>query len=176
MEFKKIKNEIINHDSVKEIKDLILRHKKKSILFAAILIVVINTGIWTSIDGLITTGTLLAVLINLYLNAINREKESEVIPIFFKVKESNIKYKLKLDIPRKDIKRGEIQGLLSNFLIDSTKRYNIDSMSDLDYLKNIYKIQNSEANELIILISERELNGKKEEYVSFDLTKMEIVE
>jgi hypothetical protein len=176
MEFKRIKNEIINHDSVKEVKSLILKHKYISIISIIFLIYIINKGIWVSIDGLITIGTLGAVLINLYSSAITREKESEIIPIFFKVKETNVKYKLKLDIPRRDIKRGEIQGLLSNFLVDSTKRYNIDSMSDLDYLQNIYKIQNSESKELTILISERELNGKKEEYVSFDLTKMEIVE
>lgn len=131
---------------------------------------------WSFIDGLITIGTLTVVIINLYRDIINKKKESKIIPIYFKVIGSNIKYKLKLEVPRKDIKRGEIQGLLSNFSIDSTKRYNIDSMSDLEYLENIYKIQRNESDELIISISEDELNGKKEGYVAFDLTKMEIVQ
>jgi hypothetical protein len=80
---------------------------------------------------------------------------------------------LKLDIPRRDIRRGEIQGLLSNFLVDSTQRYNIDSMSDLEYLHDIYKIQDNEISELIIVISEDELNGKKLNFGAFDLSKME---
>ena len=81
-----------------------------------------------------------------------------------------------MDIPRREIKRSEIQGLLSNFLVDSTKRYNIDSMSDLEYLSNIYKIQDAKLNELIIIITEEEINSKKENYAAFDLSKMEIVQ
>lgn len=179
MEFEKIKNEILNSDFWNETKEFIFNHKLGTFICLIILILVINTDIWTTFDGLITTGTLLAVLVNLYINSKNRQKQLENIPIYFKIKETNTKYKLKLDIPRKEITRGEIQGLLSNFLVDSTKRYNIDSMSDnLDYLQNIYKVQNGECNELVILVSQEELEGTKKDeqnknYPAFDLMKME---
>lgn len=173
MEFTRIKEEIINSDFYKEIKLFFISNKYKTLIGLIILIFIINKSIWITIDGLVTTGTLLAVLVNLYLNAKNKEKQSEIIPIYFKVKETGIKYKLKLDIPRRDIRRGEIQGLLSNFLVDSTQRYNIDSMSDLEYLHDIYKIQDNEISELIIVISEDELNGKKLNFGAFDLSKME---
>ena len=79
---------------------------------------------------------LLFIILNLAKNYEKQSKELEIIPIHFIVKETNDKYKLNLDIPRKDITRSEIQGLLSNFSTDSTKRYNIDFMSDLEYLEN----------------------------------------
>ncbi len=45
-------------------------------------------------------------------------------------------------------------------------------MSDLEYLENIYQVQNNKKHELEIYISEIELSGKKEKYVGFDLNKM----
>ncbi len=47
---------------------------------------------------------------------------------------------------------------------------------DLEYLSNIYKIQDAKLNELIIIITEEEINSKKENYAAFDLSKMEIVQ
>ena len=161
----------------KSTKKTIIEHKIISIIVLMLILYIINTSkVWTTFDGLITIGTLITVMYNFYNNVKNKKKQSEIIPIFFQLKESGIKYKLKLDIPRREIKRSEIQGLLSNFLVDSTKRYNIDSMSDLEYLSNIYKIQDAKLNELIIIITEEEIKNKKENYAAFDLSKMEIVQ
>lgn len=152
--------------------NIIWENKFISVIGIILLLIFINTSIWTSFDGLITTGTLLAVIFNLAVNNQKKIEESQIIPIYFIVKETNIKYQLNLDIPRKDITRSEIQGLLSNFSTDSTKRYNIDFMSDLEYLENIYQVQNNKKHQLEIYISEIELSGKKEGYVGFDLMKM----
>jgi len=174
MEFEKIRNEIINHDFIKEIKSLILKYKYISIILAIFLIYIINTEIWTSVDGLITIGTLGAVIFNIYENAKNKELELEKIPIYFDVE--GVDYLLDLDIPRKHISRSEIQGILSAFQKVPSQRYTIEYLSDINFLDDIYKIQNSKLDKLRIIVSKRELDGWRETkdkfHEGFNLNKM----
>lgn len=157
MEFGKIKNEIINSDFIKEIKSLVLKHKYKSIIFTLSLIFIINTGIWTSIDGLITTGTLIAVIVNIYINAKNKEVELQKIPIYFNEK------KLNLDITRKDFTRQELQGILGILRKNMKIQYEVEYLSEIAYLDDIYKIQKSKMDRLVIKITEKELEQFKDE-------------
>ena len=157
MEFEKIKNEIINSDFIKEIKSLVLKHKYKSIIFTLSLIFIINTGIWTSIDGLITTGTLIAVIVNIYINAKNKEVELQKIPIYFNEK------KLNLDITRKDFTRQELQGILGILRKNMKIQYEVEYLSEIAYLDDIYKIQKSKMDRLVIKITEKELEQFKDE-------------
>ncbi len=157
MEFEKIKNEIINSDFIKEIKSLVLKHKYKSIIFTLSLIFIINTGIWTSIDGLITTGTLIAVIVNIYINAKNKEVELQKIPIYFNEK------KLNLDITRKDFTRQELQGILGILRKNMKIQYEVEYLSEIAYLDDIYKIQKSKMDKLVIKITEKELEQFKDE-------------
>jgi hypothetical protein len=157
MEFEKMKNEIINSDFIKEIKSLVLKHKYKSIIFTLSLIFIINTGIWTSVDGLITTGTLIAVIVNIYINAKNKEVELEKIPIYFNEK------KLNLDITRKDFTRQELQGILGILRKNMKIQYEVEYLSEIAYLDDIYKIQKSKMDKLVIKITEKELEQFKDE-------------
>ncbi len=138
-----------------------------------------NEPFWSFFDGIVTIGTLIAVLVNLYRDKRKEKISLEKISIYFQIKEDNTKYRLNLALPRKDITRAEIQGILSNFLKDSTKRYNIDYTSDLEYLESIYDVQNNKKNELILYLSNKELiqgaDEKKDMYSPFDLSKMEKV-
>ncbi len=157
MEFKKIKDEIINSDFINEITTLVIKHKYKSIIFILFLVFLINTGMWTSIDGLITTGTLIAVIINIYINAKNKEVELQKIPIYFNEK------RLNLDITRKDFTRQELQGVLGILRKNMKNHYEVDYLSEIAYLDDIYKIQKSKLDKLIIKITEKELEQFKDD-------------
>ena len=174
MEFKKIKNEIINHDFIKEIKSLILKHKYISILLIIFLIYIINTGIWTSIDGLITIGTLGAVIFNIQQNKKKQKLENQKIKIYFDLE--GVDYLLNLDMPRKHISRSEIQGVLSAFQKVPSQRYSIEYLSDINFLDDIYKIQNNKLDILKICITKKEMNGwrkdDKDFHDGFNLNKM----
>ena len=64
-------------------------------------------------------------------------------------------------MPRKHISRSEIQGILSAFQNVPSQRYSIEYLSDINFLDDIYKIQNNILDELKIIISEKEMNGWK---------------
>lgn len=149
------------------INDIFKRHKIiciAALMFLSFLLIS-WTSVWNFIDGFITIGTLLAVLINTYISSTNEEKSLEKISIYLKVIENNDTYKLNLEIPRKNISRAEIQGILGNFL-QNIDRYKIIYMSEIKYLNKIYDIQDNKNNELVI-------NVTKEELDQFDLEKME---
>ena len=147
--------------------DIFKRHKIICVGALAFLVflLIFWKSVWNFIDGFITVGTLLAVLINTYINSTNEEKSLEKISIYLKVIENNDTYKLNLEIPRKNISRAEIQGILGNFLQD-IDRYKIIYMSEIEYLNKIYDIQDNKDNKLVINITKEELD-------QFDLEKME---
>ena len=132
---------------------------------------------WTFLDAMVTVGTLIVAswsLIKLYHD---RKIASERISIVMRIIENQKSYRLKIAIPRKDINRAEIQGILSNFSKDSTKRYNIDSMSTVEYLERIYDVQENRSNSLVIDVLKKEFEGYTEgktEYTGFDREKMEL--
>jgi len=129
MEFSKIKNEIIESDFINEIKEIWDTHTWKVIVSFVLLLLIIATPLWDYIDGLVTTGTLVAVVINIYLNSKNKEIELEEISIYFNDK------KLEISLARKDVSRSEISGLLGLIQKDSKERHNIDYMSTIPYLE-----------------------------------------
>jgi len=129
---------------------------------------------WTSIDGIVTIGTLFAVLINIYLNNRKNTIENEKIKFFFNI--DGIDYLLDLDMPRKHISRSEIQGVLSAFQKVPAQRYSIEYLSDINFLDDIYKIQNNKLSILRIVLTQKELNGWKTNdnkfHDGFNLNKM----
>lgn len=158
MEFTKIKDEIINSDFIKEIKLLVRNNKVLSLIIFIVLLIIINiSSIWTSIDGLITTGTLLAVIINIYINAKNKEIELQKIPVYFNNR------RLNLDITRKDFTRQELQGILGILRKDMKVNYEVAYLSEIAYIDDIYKIQKSKLDELIIKITDKELEQFKDD-------------
>ena len=69
--------------------------------------------------------------------------------------------KLNLDIARKDFSRSELQGILGILRKNMKVPYEIESLSQLNYIDTIYKIQKSELHELKIYITENELEQFK---------------
>ena len=71
---------------------------------------------WTSIDGVITIVTLIAVGFNGFQSWRRSKNQFEKVKIVFDV--NGVDYLLDLDMPRKHISRSEIQGILAAFQID----------------------------------------------------------
>ncbi len=103
--------------------------------------------------------TMLGVFYNIWQNRRNKKLENQKIKIYFDLE--GIDYLLDLDMPRKHISRSEIQGILSAFQNVPSQRYSIEYLSDINFLDDIYKIQNNILDELKIIISEKEMNGWK---------------
>ena len=103
--------------------------------------------------------TMLGVFYNIWQNRRNKKLENQKIKIYFDLE--GIDYLLDLDMPRKHISRSEIQGILSAFQNVPSQRYSIEYLSDINFLDDIYKIQNNILDELKIIISEKEINGWK---------------
>lgn len=103
--------------------------------------------------------TMLGVFYNIWQNRRNKKLENEKIKIYFDLE--GIDYLLDLDMPRKHISRSEIQGILSAFQNVPSQRYSIEYLSDINFLDDIYKIQNNILDELKIIILEKEMNGWK---------------
>lgn len=118
---------------------------------------------WSSIDGIVTIGTLIIVLYNAIQNKKQLQNELEKIPILFDV--NGTKYLLDLDIPRKYISRSEIQGVLAAFQVDIKGRYSLNYLSDLSFLDDIFKIQQNTLSSLTIKLDEKE-------FFQFNISKM----
>ena len=103
--------------------------------------------------------TMLGVFYNIWQNRRNKKLENQKIKIYFDLE--GIDYLLDLDMPRKHISRSEIQGILSAFQNVPSQRYSIEYLSDINFLDDIYKIQNNILDELKIIILEKEMNGWK---------------
>lgn len=103
--------------------------------------------------------TMLGVFYSIWQNRRNKKLENQKIKIYFDLE--GIDYLLDLDMPRKHISRSEIQGILSAFQNVPSQRYSIEYLSDINFLDDIYKIQNNILDELKIIISEKEMNGWK---------------
>jgi hypothetical protein len=103
--------------------------------------------------------TMLGVFYNIWQNRRNKKLENKKIKIYFDLE--GIDYLLDLDMPRKHISRSEIQGILSAFQNVPSQRYSIEYLSDINFLDDIYKIQNNILDELKIIILEKEMNGWK---------------
>lgn len=130
---------------------------------------------WTTIDGLIIVATLCFVIRNFTQNRKQSRLENEEIDIIFEV--DGIDYKLDFDIPRKQISRSEIQGIISAFQNIPSQRYIIDHLSKIAFLEDIFKIQNNEKNRLEIVLTSEEFNGgyqvgNNETHKGFSVGKM----
>ena len=159
MKIKEAIEELKNANFVKEIKEIIKSHKIISFIVFILLVLLINSQIWTTIDGLVTSGTLVIVIINMYLNAKNNKQKLEKVKIFFEIDEIKEKYLLDLDIARKEVTRAEIQGILSAFQNIPSQRYLINCLSEISFLDDIYKIQNNQLDELVIELTKEEFEG-----------------
>lgn len=166
--------------------------KYKPIIVSIVVIIIFlailgnfNNTIWHWVDAIISIGTIFGVWYNYNENKKQRKIKLQRIPIILKIKDTEERYRLKLRIPRKEISRGEIQGILSNYTTDPSKRYKIEYLSEIRYMEDIYKIQSNKLDELEIKVSEKEFEGYREikitkegkeiedEYVGFDKNKLE---
>ncbi|MFA7083899.1 MAG: hypothetical protein WC141_05115 [Arcobacteraceae bacterium] len=157
MNFTKIKDEIIKSDFGKEIGSLVLRHKFLVSLFVLFLFYAINSEAWSFVDRLINVGTLFAVIVNISINAKNKELELQKIPIYFNKK------KLNFEILRKDFTRQELQGVLGVLRVDMKSHYKVEYLSGTDYLEDIYKIQKSKLDKFVVNITKKELEQFKDD-------------
>ena len=112
---------------------------------------------------LFATFAMVGTAYNFYKQRIDKEEELKKIKIYFNVDEE--KYLLDLDMPRKHISRSEIQGVLAAFQSDIKGRYSLDYLSTINFLDDIFKIQNNEIQQLNIIVT-------KEEFKQFNQNKM----
>lgn len=134
---------------------------------------------WDSVNATITILGIAYLFFN-YLNKLKEDKRSnDLISIIFLLKESKIKYKTKLKLPRRLVSRLEIQGILSAFQKNMSERYSIKYLSTEEYLNNIFEIQTTNKSELIIEVTQKEFDGNmeddnsKKDFSGFDISKME---
>lgn len=85
------------------------------------------------------------------------KKQLQKIPIYFNDK------KLNLDITRKDVTRGELQGILGVLRVDMKTNYHVDFLASIEYLDRIYQIQKCKADQLDIIITNEELKQFRED-------------
>lgn len=173
MEFNKIKQEILESDFLKEIKEIWTKYTLRVVGFFIILLIVISTPVWDYIDGIVTTGTLVAVIINIYINAKNRELEVQKIKVFLST-DDRVEEFPRFEILRKDFTRAEISGYLSEIRLDSSVRFNINHLSTKEYFNDILNVQqNSDIDRVVIKVEKEQLKIFKEIYKD-DLHKTNI--
>ena len=103
------------------------------------------------------TITMFGVFYNIWQNRKNKKLENEKIKVIFDV--DGVNYLLDLDMPRKQISRSEIQGILSAFQNIPSQRYSIDYLSNITFLDDIFRIQNNESDQLEIFLTNEEFIG-----------------
>jgi hypothetical protein len=157
MELKIIYDEFIQSDFFKEVKEFFLKHPIGIIIFLAFLVWIINSEIWTTLDGVFTFGTLFAVLVNIYIEAQNKAKELVQIQIILIIKSTNQEIIIDKNLTRKDCQRSEIQGILRTKLIKGRNFYDIDYIGTDSYFENIYQIQIAKESKLKIYLEDDEL-------------------
>ena len=115
-----------------------------------------GSNTWSFIDGAITIITLIIVAYN-FLKA-KKEKELQLtkILIIFKLSNGN-EILVDKNLPRKDISRSEIQGVLRTKLKKGIKAYDIEYLKTDKYFENIYDIQAGKKDKLVILLNDDEL-------------------
>jgi hypothetical protein len=106
---------------------------------------------WSLIDGIITLATLIFVALNFYKGRKNDEK----IEIYFDI--NGEKEKLTTFILRKHITRAEIAGILRSKKKTEVSEFNIEYLSSVNYLEDIFKIQKGKKDSLIIHITPEEI-------------------
>lgn len=136
-----------------------------------------NNTLWHTIDAIVTIGTVIGVWSNYKQNKARKTLETKRIPIYFENIDTKDRYLLNLDIQVKYFIRSEIQGLLSAFQEKPAERYIIQYLSELNFLEDIYKIQNNQLDQLTIKVTEEELKGgyeyqKNSIHSGFNLKKM----
>ncbi|OHE05242.1 hypothetical protein [Sulfurimonas sp. RIFOXYB12_FULL_35_9] len=105
------------------------------------------------------TITMLAVLWNWYKN----KKSNDKIVIYFQTQTETILLK-NISIIRKHITRSEVLGILGVVQKNSKERYNIAYLSQTRFFNDLYDIQTSKSDKLVIEITDEELE-------QFDITK-----
>ncbi|MDK2083297.1 hypothetical protein PT502_05715 [Aliarcobacter butzleri] len=104
--------------------------------------------------------TILVAFITLFFvirNWLNNRKQLKAIKIYFFIKYLDKKILIDDKLTRKDARRSEIQGVLGNKLIKGVPRYDIDYLSNESYFNNVFEIQNTKIDELIIEIDDDEI-------------------
>jgi len=112
---------------------------------------------WTSIDAVITIGTLFGVWYNYKEDKKKQKLENEDITIKLKVLEIDKIINIEPPIVRKFFSRSEFQGVLGNQLIKGVTRYDIDYLNTQDYYNQLKEIQTDDKQELIIDIKNDEI-------------------
>ena len=83
-------------------------------------------------------------------------KQLQKIKIYFQTPNEKIHLE-KFDITRKSLTRSELMGILSIIQKDSTVRYNIEHLGTKEFFQDIFDIQNSKKDELVIKLTQKEL-------------------
>ena len=107
--------------------------------------------------------SMFGIFYTIYQNRRKTRYENQKIDIRFDIE--GVDYLLDLDIPRKQISRSEIQGILAAFQNNISDRYSIEYLSDLTFLDDIFQVQNNKLDILILKLSE-------EEFKQFNPNKM----
>ena len=157
MEIEKMKKEIIENDFIKEIKILWGKYTFLVIISFILLLLIIATPLWNFIDGIATASTLVAVIVNMYINNKNKEKLLQKIKVFFQT-DGIQEEKPRFEIVRKDFTRAEISGYLSEIRFDSSQRFNINHLSTKKYFDDIINVQKNIIDEIVIEVEKDQLD------------------
>lgn len=106
---------------------------------------------WTFIDALITCLTLVLVFYNWYI--VYRQSR----PVQIVLKNDDTTHIL-ATVMRKHLTRAEVLGILGQFQLDSTQRYNIKYLSTSRFYNSVIDAQNDRSNQIVIQMDEEEFS------------------
>lgn len=111
-----------------------------------------DSGIWATIDAVVTLITLVGVGYGAY----KFYKSSQNITIYFENPSTGERKEIE-SLQRQYLTRSEVQGVLRNKLKKGRNHFDIDHLSSKEYLKNILDLQSGTGKELVIKITDDEM-------------------
>jgi hypothetical protein len=105
--------------------------------------------VWTFIDAIVTSLTLGLVLYNWYI--VYRQSR----PVQIVLNNNDTIHNL-ATVMRKHLTRAEVLGMLGQFQLDSTQRYNIKYLSTSQFYDSVINAQNDRSNQIVIHLDDKE--------------------
>lgn len=109
--------------------------------------------LWSLIDAYVTSLTLFLVFYSWKQN----QKQMQKVGIYFNLISNDKEIPVDTNLTRKDCQRSEVQGILRTKLKKGKSFYEIDYLSNIKYVEQIFAIQHSESNKLVIYLQDDEL-------------------
>ena len=131
--------------NLEQIKEWVVENKILSGIIMLIILLIINSSIWLSLDGLITIGTVLGVWYNYNQN----KKQLDTIKIYLNFVDKKEKIHI-TSVKRKYFTRAELKGILRELddaSSEGRKDYEIEIMNTKEFLEDIFSVQEAKKDE-----------------------------